>query len=182
MKKVIEVNIGRVSFTIEDDAYINLKSYLSRFEDSITDKNDIKEIMEDIETRVAEIFQKEMKYANQVVNQKMVDNVIECLGEVDSNNQYEEQNMNQERRQTVKKLYRDPDDKKIAGVCGGIAAYFNIDVTLIRILFVIALIVYGSALLAYIILWIAMPVAKTTVQKMEMRGEPITSENIRKYS
>lgn len=182
MKKVIEVNIGRVSFTIEDDAYINLKSYLSRFETSITDKNDIKEIMEDIETRVAEIFQKEMKYSNQVVNQKMVDNVIECLGEIETNNINEEPNMNQDRKQPIKKLYRDPDDKKVAGVCSGIAAYFNVDVTLIRVIFVIALIVYGSALLAYIILWVAMPLAKTTIQKMEMRGEPITSENIRKYS
>lgn len=181
MKKVIEVNIGRVSFTIEDDAYINLKSYLSRFEASITDKNDIKEIMEDIETRVAEIFQKEMKYPNQVVNQKMVDNVIECLGEIDTN-EHNNENMNQERKQPIKKFYRDPDDKKVAGVCGGIAAYFNVDVTLIRTLFIIALVVYGSALLAYIILWIAMPLATTRVQKMEMRGESITSDNIKKYS
>jgi phage shock protein PspC (stress-responsive transcriptional regulator) len=177
MKKVVEVNIGRINFTIEDDAYINLKSYLNRFESSITEKNDAEEIMEDIEIRVAEIFQKEMKYPNQVINQKMVDKVIDCLGEVDTN---AETNNTKEKMNTTKKLYRDIDDKKIAGVCSGLAAYFGIDVTLIRIIFLVALIGYGSTLVIYIILWIVMPEALTRVQKLEMRGEPITTENLKK--
>lgn len=179
MKRVIEANIGRVNFTIEDDAYINLKSYLTRFETSITNKEDVREIMEDVEIRVAEIFQKEMKYSNQVVDQKMVDNVINCLGEVDNST---DSNYNTEKMYTHKKLYRNVDDKKIAGVCSGLAAYSGIDVTLIRIIFLVALIGYGSTLIIYIILWIVMPKALTIVQKLEMKGESITSENIKKYT
>lgn len=81
-----------------------------------------------------------------------------------------------------KKLYRNPDDKKIAGVCSGLAEYFNIDVTLMRIIFVVVLLGYGATLLVYIVLWIAMPEAITRSQKMEMRGESVTAENIKNYS
>lgn len=79
MKKVVEVNIGGVNFTIEDDAYIQLKAYLARFESTLP-ADEAKEIMEDIEIRVSELFQKEIKYPNQVVDEKIVDSVIRCLG------------------------------------------------------------------------------------------------------
>lgn len=68
MKKVIDVSVGGVNFIMEEDAYNRLQGYLQRFENTITDKNEAKEIMEDVEARVAEIFQKERKYANQVVD------------------------------------------------------------------------------------------------------------------
>lgn len=184
MKKAIDVNIGKVNFTIEDDAYIRLKSYLTSFEASLPNKEDAAEIMEDVEIRIAELFQKEIKYPTQVIDMKAVNMVIEMLGEVDGD--YEsEPNMNDSektRSRSGKKLYRDMDDKKIAGVCGGLAAYFNIDATLIRIVFVVLLLGYGSALIAYIILWIVMPEARTVAQKLEMRGEPVTAENIRNYT
>lgn len=181
MKKVVEVNIGGLNFTIEDDAYFKLKLYLERFEASLPDKSEAKEIMEDVECRVAEIFQKENRYPNQVVDHRLVDHVIGCLGEVDD----KANSMNEKTKTKMKadkKLYRNPEDEKIGGVCSGLAAYFDIDVTLVRVAFVVALLGYGSALLAYIILWIVMPQAKTAIEKLEMRGEPITPENLRRYS
>lgn len=186
MKKVVEVNIGGVNFTIEDDAYIKLKSYLARFASTLP-SDEAKEIMEDIEIRVSELFQKEIKYPNQVVDENTVDSVIECLGEVDASetkteNKTSSNTYNQKKMRSEKKLYRNPDDKKIAGICSGLAEYFNVDVTLIRIIFVVALLVYGSTLLIYIVLWIAMPEALTVSQKMEMRGELVTAENIKKNS
>lgn len=184
MKKAIDVNIGKVKFTIEDDAYYKLKVYLANFEESLPNKEDAAEIMEDVEIRIAELFQKEIKYPTQVIDIKAVNAVIEMLGEVDSNYKTDN-NMNDSERfgsKSYKKLYRDPDDKKIAGVCSGLALYLNIDTTLIRILFVILLLGGGSALIAYIILWIAMPEARTIAQKLEMRGEPVTAENIKYYS
>ncbi|MFR1814685.1 PspC domain-containing protein [Dysgonomonas capnocytophagoides] len=187
MKKVVEVNIGGVNFTIEDDAYIQLKAYLARFESTLP-ADEAKEIMEDIEIRVSELFQKEIKYPNQVVDEKIVDSVIKCLGEVDSSKAQAENKtnssntFNQKKMRSEKKLYRNPDDKKIAGVCSGLAEYFNIDVTLMRIIFVVVLFGYGATLLVYIVLWIAMPEAITRSQKMEMRGESVTAENIKNYS
>ena len=179
MKKVIDVNIGRVNFSIEDDAYLNLKSYLDRFEATLTDKNEVKDIMEDVEIRVAEIFSKEIKYPNHVVDQKMVNKVIYCLGEIESSNEIHEM---KDKKQTTKRLFRNADDKKIAGVCSGLSIYFNVDVTLIRIIFVVALIGYGSTLWIYGILWVVVPLAQTIIQKLEMRGEQITPENIKKYT
>lgn len=187
MKKVIDVNIGRVNFMIEDEAYIKLKSYLSDFEASLSNKEEASEIMEDIEMRVAELFEREKKYPNQVVDMKSVNMVIECLGEIDKNTNTENSNTNNNIKdnnmRANKKLYRNPDDKKIAGVCGGIAAYFDIDPILMRIIFFMAIILgFGSALIAYIILWIVMPEAKTVGQKLEMYGRPVTADNIKNYT
>lgn len=181
MKKVIEVNIGGLNFTIDDDAYILLKVYLERFEASLL-AQDAKEIMEDVEARVAEIFQKEIRYANQVIGSESVKKVIDCLGEVNPNKNKENQfePTNETKMSTEKKLYRDIDDRIFAGVCSGLAIYFNIDKTIVRALFVFVFFLGGSALLAYIILWIVMPKAQTIIQKMEMRGEPITPENLKK--
>lgn len=185
MKKVVEVNIGGINFTIEDDAYIRLKSYLSRFEATLP-LEDAKEIMVDIEIRVSELFQKEIKYPNQVVDDKIVTSVINCLGEVENTDEPEENTSNntsnRRKMRTEKKLYRNPDGKIISGVCSGLSEYFNIDVTLIRIVFLVALFGYGSTLILYIVLAIAMPKAITVSQKMEMRGESVTAENIKNYT
>lgn len=189
MKRVIEVNIGGINFTMEDDAYFMLKGYLKRFEATIPDKKEAREVMEDVEARVAEIFQKEQKFENQVIDIPFVRIVIEHLGEVEEN--AEEQSAesaasNNTNEQGYTKgdryLYRDPDDKKIAGVCSGLSAYFGIDVTLIRILFVVVTAVYGSALILYIILWLCVPEAKTVASKLKMRGFATTFENMRKFS
>ena len=190
MKKVIEVSIGGMNFTIEDDAYWKLKDYLNRFESTIVDKNEAKEVMEDVEARVAEIFMKEKKYYSQVVDLKLVDIVISHLGEIETNNNKDMNSNTNTNSQSstfnfdrdTRKFYRDPDDKKIAGVCSGLAAYFAIDVTLIRLLFLAVLIFSGFSLPLYIILWIATKEAVTVAQKLEMRGIPVTADNIRKFS
>ena len=183
MKKVVEVNIGRVNFAIEDDSYIQLKTYLARFEASLPPE-DAKEIMEDVEASVAAIFQNEGRYTNQVIGSDSVKKVIECLGEINSNSNTSNQSQTKTeyKMKTGKKLYRNMDDKVLAGVCSGLASYFDIDVTIIRVIFVIVFILGGSAFFAYIILWIIMPKAETVIQKMEMNGEPITPENLRNYS
>lgn len=190
MKKVIEISIGGINFSMDDDAYFILKDYLTRFENTIHDKNEAKEVMEDVEARVADLLQKEKRFEAQVVSIDMVRTVIDYLGEVEENRKSysSEANFGQEREdddrfsKSTKRFYRNPDDKKIAGVCSGIAAYFNMDVTIVRVLFFVALLCYGSALMLYVILWIVTTEAITVTQKLEMRGIPVTAENIRKYS
>lgn len=190
MKKIIEVSIGSINFTMEDDAYIRLKEYLKRFESTISDKKEAEEIMEDVEARVAEIFQKEMKFTNQVVDMKLVQTAIDHLGEVENNsdgnktqNSERNQNSYSERyTQGDKRFHRDIDNKMVAGVCSGLAAYTNIDVTIIRVIFAALSFAYGTAILIYIILWFVAPKAITVSQKLEMRGYAPTAENIRKYT
>ncbi len=83
-----------------------------------------------------------------------------------------------EEEATVKKMYRDPEKKVLGGVASGVAAFFAADVTVIRLLFVVLAIVGGVGFLLYIILWIALPEAKSITEKMEMQGEPVTLSNI----
>lgn len=78
----------------------------------------------------------------------------------------------------IKKFYRDNDNKVLGGVGSGLAAYFGVDVTVIRLLFVLSVLLFGTGILAYIILWIVAPKAQTLTQKMEMKGEPVTLSNI----
>ena len=80
-----------------------------------------------------------------------------------------------------RKFYRDADRKKIAGVCSGLAIYFNIDVLLVRLIFITAFIFCASGLWIYIILWILAPVARTPIEKCELRGLPPTEENLKKF-
>jgi phage shock protein PspC (stress-responsive transcriptional regulator) len=77
-----------------------------------------------------------------------------------------------------RKLYRNPDDKFISGVSGGLAAYLHLDVTLLRVLFALSILLGGFGIVAYIILWVITPEAKTVTEKMQMNGEPINLSNI----
>lgn len=87
-------------------------------------------------------------------------------------------NFNLDEDKKIKKFYRDNDNKVLCGVCSGLAAYFGVDITVIRLLFVLGVFLFGTGFLAYIILWIVAPKAQTLTQKMEMKGEPVTLTNI----
>jgi phage shock protein PspC (stress-responsive transcriptional regulator) len=183
MKTVIDVNVAGIVFPIEEDAYCMLKNYLERFELTITDKRESHEVMEDVEARVAEILQKKKKFPNQVIDLSLVRIVIEHLGEINDESAetfftgYQQAGAKGERF-----LFRNPDAKKIAGVCAGLAAYFDMDTTLMRIIFLCAAVFSGMGILLYIILWIATPQAQTIVDKLKMRGLATTPENIKNFS
>jgi phage shock protein PspC (stress-responsive transcriptional regulator) len=83
-----------------------------------------------------------------------------------------------EEQKKIKKMFRNPDDKVLGGVCSGIAAYFGIDIVIVRLLFIILIFFGGTGLILYIILWIILPEARTITDKMEMQGEPVTLRNI----
>lgn len=83
-----------------------------------------------------------------------------------------------EEDKTIKKFYRDPDEKVVGGVASGLSAYFGVDRGLIRLLFVIGIVFFGIGLLTYIVLWIISPTANSVTEKMEMQGRPITLANI----
>jgi len=190
MKKAISISIGKTGFTIEDDAFDKLKSYLDAFEASIENKNDVKEVMEDVEARIAEIFGEHIRSSSQVVGLDLVNKLISLMGtpEVEPNTNVETKTENSTHKApptsgySRKRFYRDPDGAKIGGVCTGTAAYFSLDVLLVRILFACAIPLGGLGLWTYLVLWVAAPKAATIAEKLEMRGEPVTAENIRQYS
>ncbi len=184
MKTTITVNLGGLVFHIDDDAYEMLNTYLIAIEKQFASEDERKDIMTDIETRLAELFTEFLDGKRDVIMKEDVSKVIEILGQpedfIEEEPTTEQSKKKSTTYQATKRLYRDPDNRFLGGVCGGMGAYFNVDPVIFRIIFIIIFFGMGSGLIIYIILWIAMPEAVTTAQKLEMRGEPVTLENIKK--
>jgi len=183
MKKTFTINISGTVFHIEEDAYEVLQKYLVNLKSHFGSSEEGKEILADIEARIAEIFIEKSTSVQKVVSIDMVNEAIEIMGTpedfVEEENAEEYQPTEDTKRK--RRLYRDPDHRVIGGVCGGLGAYFNMDPVILRIIFAVLFIVTsGAAFLAYIILWIAVPKAKNTAQRLEMRGQEATVKNIEK--
>ncbi len=183
MKKTLTINISGVVFHIDEDAFDKLQIYLKSLNGKFGATDEGREIITDIEARIAEIFTEKSKDQKNVITTEDVDHIIEIMGtpeEFDASE--DDETTTEDTRYEYRKhrrLYRDPDNTIISGVCGGLAAYFNIDPVAVRIIFVILFFFpTGLSLLTYIILWLAVPVARTTAQKLEMRGEKVTVSNI----
>lgn len=180
MKKTYTINISGTVFHIEEDAYEKLNLYLTGLKQHFGDDAEGAEIFADIEARIAEIFHAHKTPEKEVITMERVDEVIETMG-VPEDFEAEAASGTGRAGKTKKRLYRDPDHKTIGGVCSGLATYFNMDPVIMRLIFFFLLLINGLGLLIYIILWIAVPEAKTTAQRLEMRGEPVTTGNIEKW-
>ena len=184
MKKTIKINLSGIIFHIDDDAYEKLKSYLDSISRHFSNKQESKEIVDDIESRIAELFQERITEENQVITLNIVNEVIDIMGNpqdiADSGEDSDEKRTFHESYSTSKRLFRDAENSVIGGVCGGLAAYFRIDPVIFRLLFVIFFFAGGASILVYIILWIVLPKAETAAQKLEMRGEKVNVSNLEK--
>lgn len=189
MNKTVSVNISGFIFNIEEIAYEKLSRYLNTIRGYFSESTGAEEIIEDIEARIAELFQEKISNTYQVIKLKDVNEVIAVMGEPEEYIDGEAEEFAEEERSSgstatrkskYRKIYRDPDDKVLGGVCSGIGYYFGIDPIWIRLLFVILLIGFGTGVLLYIILWIIIPKANTASEKLEMKGDPVTAENIGK--
>lgn len=183
MKKTVTANISGIVFHVDEDAYLKLQEYLHLLEKHFMKSEGREEILSDLENRIAEMFQEKLSTHKTVITIKDVNEVISQLGEPEqiSDNDDQDQSAgagNETGEKTAKRLFRDPDDKYIAGVSGGLGAFFNLDPTWIRIAFVLFTFFYGFGPLLYIILWIAVPKATTTAERLEMRGEKVNLSNI----
>jgi len=180
MKKTVTINLGGLVFCLEEDAYQVLAFYLKRLENHFSKDPGKQEILNDIEARMAEHLKEKFSNPNQVVNIDEVNRVIGIMGEPsDIEGDASKSQTTKSDSRSYRRLYRDPDNRVIGGVCAGMGAYWNIDPIILRILFIIAFFCCGG-LLIYIILWIVIPTANTAAEKLEMRGEPVTAENIGK--
>ncbi len=187
MKKTVNINLNSFMFSIDEDGFAVLHDYLGKLNAHFLKTQEGSEIIRDIEARIAEIFQMKISASKQVITLEDVNEVIEILGCVEdiTGDNTEEQTQEKgeksdkgEKRE--KKLYRNPDDSIIGGVCSGLAEYTGVSTTTWRIIFLILLFAGQVGLIAYIILWIAVPEAKTTAQKIEMKGVKITLSSIEK--
>jgi phage shock protein PspC (stress-responsive transcriptional regulator) len=196
MKKTININLGGHPITIDEDAFEMLDEYLNRINSYFAQSEGREEIVNDIETRIAELFQKEMK-GRQIVSVKEVDQVIEIMGvpedfggegtasDAEAGTESKDKSERKQPRRAEayygkKRLFRDPSDKVVGGVASGLSAYLGIDDPVwTRIGFVLLFfITSGVALFVYIIMWIIVPKAKSASDRLAMRGAPINVESI----
>jgi phage shock protein PspC (stress-responsive transcriptional regulator) len=185
MKKVIHINLGGRPFVIDIDAYEDLDMYLKSIESHFKRSEGFEDIMYDIENRIAELLEAESA-KNTVITLEKVEMVKNTMGrpeefgaEAGDSNEFTRKRPSGRKFKTGKRLFRDPQDKVVAGVASGMSAYFGIsDPIIIRLLFVIFTLSGGLGFLSYIVLWIAVPEAKTTSDFLAMRGEEINIDNI----
>lgn len=165
------VNLGGMLFHINNDAYDTLKTYLDTIRKYFPDEEN-KEIVEEVELRLAELFSERLTDRKQVITIGDVRDAIETIGYPEDFTDSNDSSKNEEKKMSAaKKLYRDPDKRILGGVCAGLAEYFNTEVALIRVIFIIVTLFFATGLLIYIILWLITPEATTMAQKREMRGE-----------
>lgn len=195
MKKVVNVSVGGKAFSLDEDAYARLQAYFDHFKarldrDSGTAKE---EVMSDLENRIAELFEQGTGGVScRVVSLALVEKVVGQLGMPDGSAEPESAPESGAQGQSsasganscgpVRKLYRDRDNKAIGGVCAGLAAFLNIDVTIVRVASLLSLLLCGTGVIVYIVLWILVPAASTPAEKCMMRGMEPTAENMSKFS
>lgn len=188
MNKTFNINLGGYPFAIDEDAYEYIQNYLGAIRKHFSTSDGCEEIIYDIEVRMAELFQEHLK-GRAIISMKEIDEVIMIMGKpedfgAEPMGEYHQSSYKNKKSTTNlgtgKRLFRDPDDKKVAGVCSGISAYLGIEDPLwVRLIFVLILFT-GAGALAYFVLWALVPEASSSGDKLAMRGEPATIENIAK--
>lgn len=203
MDKTKNISLGGFSFLIEENAYTALSQYLAEVRQHLQHNSDRDEIIFDVEQRMAELL-KDRTANREVIMHQDVLYLIEVLGKPEQYVEDEEADKatnaapeaTAKAFSTNKPLYRDIDDCKIGGVLSGMAHYFNISPTMLRIAFAVCLIlsfvvsyrwiflfngVSWVIIILYILLWMIVPAAVTTAQKLEMQGATVTLDSLTSY-
>jgi len=182
MNKTVSMNLGGFFFHIDENAYQKLNRYFDAIKQSLSNEGR-DEIMNDIESRISELFSEKMTSEKQVLGLKEIDEVIAVMGQPEDY-RVEDDAATQPNYTYAstgsKKLYRDKDEGILGGVLAGLGHYFGIDKVWLRIIFLGLVFLFGTGIIAYIVLWIIIPEAQTTSEKLEMKGQPITISNIEK--
>ncbi len=185
MNKTVNINLANILFHIDEDAYNKMRRYLEAVKRSFTNTPGSDEILADIEARIAELFHEKLQDERQVITQKEVDEVIAIMGQPEDymvdEDIFEDEPRSATGQETkrVKKLYRDTENKYVAGVSAGLAHYFNVEPVWIRLAWILLTVgSSGGFILIYGLLWILIPEAVTTSQKLDMRGEAVNISNI----
>jgi len=180
MKKNFSVNIGGRIFNIDDDAYECLNNYLLRLRNFFAAEQGYQEIIADIEMRIAELLNQQKENGLQIITLAHIQEVIASMGEPDQFSDSEtEKPKSAPGVKTRGKLFRDPDNRQIGGVAAGIAAWFGIDPVWVRLIFAAFTLFYAVGIIVYVVLWLILPVAQTTSEKLEMQRQSININTLR---
>jgi len=180
MKITVSINLGGYSFNIDEDAYAELKMYLRKLELHFAGEDSSSEILSDIETRIAELFRTKITSYKQVINIDDVHQAISIMGTPEDISDNDGPSARDKfSTPGYHRMYRDPDNRVIGGVCSGMGAYWSIDPVIVRIIFIALALAGGIGVMVYLILYIVLPEAKTTTQKIEMKGDPVNIHNIK---
>ena len=184
MKSTQTINLNGQLFNIDTDAYKLLDEYLKNLNAFFAKDQAKKEILDDIEGRMQELLIEKRPKSTDIVTIEDIEEVIKTVGTPKDFGMETEQTSSDNESPNIstdkkKKLFRNPNDKMLGGVCSGLAAFFGIDSTLIRIIVaILALASFGTILLIYLVLWILVPEAHTAEEILRMSGKEITVENI----
>ena len=200
MKPTVTINLAGVVYHIDNDAYETLNAYLKDIEAHLEDSDSKKEIMQDIEARIAELFSMHMKYSHiEVVNSTMVADIMtqlgspemissgteESEGDSETGDSESPEGTNDDKKAAEqpkpykKRFYRNIDNQIIGGVCSGFGEYIGIDALWIRLLMIVLFCLQGVGFIVYLLLWLIVPAANTAARRLEMRGIEPSAENIR---
>lgn len=201
MKKTVNINLAGTFFHIDEDAFGKLSRYLDAIKRSLSDPLGGDEIIRDIEARIAELFSEKIENNTQVVSTKELDEIITIMGQPEDyimgENTYDDDapsssKSNEDTKSDYsknyesatsgnKQLFRDIDNKFVAGVCSGLGHYLGIDAIWVRLMWILlTFATSGFGVLTYILFWILVRAAETTSEKLKMTGEPINISNIEK--
>ena len=182
MNKIIQINLAGQAVSIDEQAYQKLSEYLKQLENHFATTPDGSEILGDIESRIAELFFSKLKKGNAFINNTDVSEAITLMGtpsDMGIEDDYEEQATDQtSSAETSKKLFRDPNDRVLGGVCSGLAAYFGMDTSLMRVITVLLVVFAGLPIFIYIILWAILPEATSPQDRYRMYGDATTVNDI----
>lgn len=187
MKKTTQIHIGGQHFMIDEDAFEKLGHYIDSLKAHFKKDGEAgKEIVEDIEQRIAEILSQKTTSSAQPVTLEDINQVIHTLGNVDDfvyegvpnskDQEYKEEPRTG--RRNYRRLYRDGDQRYLGGVASGLAQYFDTDPVLIRLAFIALIFLKGFGILLYLILWLAVPKARSAAEKLQMKGRPVNLSTI----
>jgi phage shock protein PspC (stress-responsive transcriptional regulator) len=188
MNKTVSANISGFIFNIEEEAYQRLLKYLKTIQSFYASSEGGQEIVDDIEARIAELFQERLNAGKQVIAMKDIEEVITIMGQPedyatdfdDDEHIHGSSSGGSSNNNKARRIYRDSDDAMVGGVCSGFSHYLGWDPLILRILLVGAIIFAGTGLIIYLVLWALIPEAKTTAEKLQMKGETVNVENISK--
>lgn len=187
MKKTLSITLGGRIFSIEEDGYTALDAYLKSLRAHFASDPSVDELVHDIEFSFGEKFSEKLTKDKQVVTLSDVESVIAVVGRVEEiadedtytspSEEPAKEAAHEPSSSAKRRLYRNPDDRLIAGVCSGLAVYFDVDPLIIRILAIALTFVNGLGLILYLVFWVSIPAAETSLQKLEMQGkEPNLNE------
>lgn len=178
MNEVTRIHLGREAFTISIDAQKALKAYLAEIEKKVHDK----EVVNEVEIRMSELLIERGINDEKVIIPEDVDYLKEQLGNPDDFSDDEDDSVEstESEDKPARKLFRDTDNAYIAGVAAGLANYTGVDAAIFRILFIILTLFGGGiGIVIYLVLWLVLPPAETTSEKLQMQGKPVTLEALK---